>query len=398
MQDFYILNRAEYWKYYYLSQYYQFADLPLVVQVCAVFTTICILLFLILVIRTIVNGLSLNYRERKIEECRALLTEPLRAIILEPEQLEAGIIADRLGIPKNYKLREKTVEAQLPVLRELYHENHGQLNRGNWHRTLQVLKVPGYFDQQIRSHRMRRRITALKVIADIDAPLKEAVASRYLFAKDAKLKMAARLHAAQFGTSYPFKVLEEDPKLVFTAEKMVKYHHVLAYRKENGLPMPNLIRWCRRTPVNEELRVFAVNEMRLFKDRDACPQLLEMLRDSQDERFSCALIRALGEMEYIPAETEFRRRYSSASFLERQALAEALGTINSGSPEVVSFLTYDFKRATDSVSRMKLLRVLRSYGSAGREAYEKLKSEATRSTAALFEHIECDLIDSRRYA
>ena len=106
MQDFYILNRAEYWKYYYLSQYYQFADLPLVVQVCAVFTTICILLFLILVIRTIVNGLSLNYRERKIEECRALLTEPIRAIILEPEQLEAGIIADRLGIPKNYKLRE----------------------------------------------------------------------------------------------------------------------------------------------------------------------------------------------------------------------------------------------------------------------------------------------------
>ena len=166
------------------------------------------------------------------------------------------------------------------------------MNKINWQRLLQVLKMPAYFDNQVRSRSMRKRIIAFKNVADMDANLKEAVASRYLFAKDRKLQNMARLHAARFGTSYPFKVLLEDPNLVFTEELVIKFYNVLLYRMENGMSMPNFIHWCNRTPVNEELRIFAINEIRLFRRKEDCAEMLSMLQNSREERFSCALIQA----------------------------------------------------------------------------------------------------------
>ena len=179
---------------------------------------------------------------------------------------------------------------------------------------------------------------------------------------------------------------------------MVKYHNILVYRNANNLSMPNLIRWCNRTPVNEELRIFAVNEIRLFKRYDDCPELLEMLRNCRDEGFACALIKALGELEYIPAEGEFRHRYANASFAERQALADALGAINSGNPEVVNYLVYDYRESTDYISKMKALKVLYNYGRRGKDAFNMLKAEAGDEEKPLFTHIENKLLDSRKYA
>jgi len=224
------------------------------------------------------------------------------------------------------------------------------------------------------------------------------VASRYLFTKNRKLQNNARLHAARFGTSYPFKVLLDDPNLVFTDELTVKFHNVLLYRQANGMSMPNFIHWCNRMPVNEELRIFAINEIRLFRRKEDCAEMLSMLQNSRDEQFSCALIKALGELEYVQAEEEFCRRYLSASYTERQELAKALANINSGNPAVLKFLEDDFLQTTDAVTRMLLLRTIRMYGDMGRKTYERLKAETPKEFSIFFEHIECDLIDSTRYA
>ena len=53
---------------------------------------------------------------------------------------------------------------------------------------------------------------------------------------------------------------------------------------------------------------------------------------------------------------------------------------------------------TDYQSRMQLLRVIHQYGKKGLAAFKKLKAETPREYAIYFEHIECNLIDSRRYA
>lgn len=396
--EYYTLSRYAYWKYYVLILYYKLAEYPKPVRAWLIFGAICMLLLIMIVIGNALRTFS-HYRfERLVYHNRERYFERMKTVVSQARTLEPGEITAILELPKNFKMKERQNRSFIPTLLEVRKEMSGSMSRPNWIRLTQALKMPAYFESQILSRKVRKKVQAFKDVADLDATLKEAVASRYLFTKNRKLQMHARLHAARFGTSYPFKVLEEDPNLVFTDEMVVKYHNVLVYRQKNGLTMPNFIRWCNRVPINDELRIFAVNEIRLFKRKEDCAELLAMLETSREEAFSCALIRALGEMEYVPAEKEFCRRYLSASFTERQVLAEALGAIGSDNPEVVSFMVDDFLQTTDYVTRMVLLRVVYRYGDIGRQAYEKIKAEATPEIQPYFAHIECDLIDSRRYA
>lgn len=396
--DYYVLSRYAYWKYYVLILYYRLAEYPPVIRVWAVFASICMILIIAIVIGNLVRSFSAVADAKAVEQNYKRYWDKMKEIALEARSLEPLEISAALELPKNFKMHERTHRRYVPMLIDMYRQYGEQMNKTNWQRMLQVLKMPIYFEEQVRSRSTRKRIVAFKNVADMDANLKEAVASRYLFTKDRKLQNNARLHAARFGTSYPFKVLLEDPNLVFTDEMVVKFHNVLVYRQQNGMSMPNFIHWCNRTPINEELRIFAINEIRLFHRREDCAEMLSMLINSRDERFSCALIKALGAMEYVPAEKEFCRRYLSASYVERQELAEALGTINSGNPKVLQFLEDDFMQTTDYVTRMMLLRVIHNYGTIGLQAYERLKEDAPQEFAIYFEHIECNLIDSRRYA
>jgi hypothetical protein len=396
--EYYVLSRYAYWKYYFLILYYRLHEFPPAVRVWAIFTSICLVLLVSIVVGNFIRVLISTADNRAIERYREKFEPHMLEVALTARNLELSEISALMNLPKNFKMRVKQNRRLVPILLGLYRQYADEMNKINWQRLLQVLKMPAYFDNQVRSRSMRKRIIAFKNVADMDANLKEAVASRYLFAKDRKLQNMARLHAARFGTSYPFKVLLEDPNLVFTEELVIKFHNVLLYRMENGMSMPNFIHWCNRTPVNEELRIFAINEIRLFRRKEDCAEMLSMLQNSREERFSCALIQALGELEYVPAEKEFCRRYLSASFTERQELARALGIINSGNPEVLRFLVDDFLQTTDYVTRMLLLRTIYNYGKSGRKTYERLKKDAPAEFAIYFEHIECDLIDSRRYA
>lgn len=396
--EFYTLNRFLYLKYYVMVLYYQLMEYPLLARIAAIMITLCVLFILILIVRNVIVTQKANSRQRKIARCRARYYEPMKAIALNPEMLDTADIAQRLDLPVRHNALAAMSQYMVPLFLELYREIGESLNMTNWRRLQQAFRLPAYFDRQIRSRTMRNRIMAFKNIADINADLKEAVASRYLYAKDAKLKMNARFHVGRFGTTYPFKVLEEDTNLVFTEEMMVKYHNLLVYRAKNNLPMPNFVQWCNRTPVNEDLREFAVNEIRLFHQREDCPDLLNMLKSTHDERFACALIRALGALEYYVAEEEFRRRFPAASLRERNVICEALGTMHSGLPEVVPFLENAYLLVTDVVSGMTILRVLYNYGPEGREAFNRLKQRSAQDYLFLFEHIESPLIKSERYA
>ena len=396
--EYYTLSRYAYWKYYILVLYYRLAEYPPVVRAWFLFGSICLLLLVLIVLGNLMRNIGRYRFLRLIQHNRTRYYERMKTVVSQARTLEPSEGSAILELPKNFKMKERQNRSFVPVLMELKREMGEVMSRQNWLRLLQVLKMPVYFEDQVLSRSIRKRVQGFKDVADLDANLKEAVASRYLFTKNRKLQMHARLHAARFGTSYPFKVLEEDPNLVFTDELVVKYHNVLVYRSQNGLAMPNFIRWCNRVPVNEELRIFAVNEIRLFRRKEDCAELLTMLVNSRDEAFSCAIIRALGEMEYVPAEKEFCRRYLSASFTERQVLAEAMGAIGSGNPEILKFLTDDFLQTTDYVTRMILLRIIHGYGENGRRTFEKLKAETSEEFQPYFDHIECDLIDSRRYA
>ncbi|MBR6886622.1 MAG: hypothetical protein IKN13_04350 [Bacteroidales bacterium] len=234
MEEYYILSRFSYWKYYFLILYYRLSELAPVVRVWVVFMAICLFTGIGFVLAIQIKA-TVHIRDSRLTaEAMDKWYDKFITIATEVRTLSPLEIADILQLPKGYKMKSRVCRYLVPVLQEVRHDVESredlEINKANWLRMLQALKMPLYFEEQVRSKNLKNRVAAFKYVADLDCPLKEAVASRYLFTNDAKLKICARIHAARFGSSYPFKPLDEDPKLVFTEELMVKYHNVLVYR------------------------------------------------------------------------------------------------------------------------------------------------------------------------
>lgn len=392
------LSGFEYLKYYLLQLYYIWYEYPPVVRSWSIFVSLSLIFIIVIFIRLyFMAQKEANQKYHNIKYNRQYY-DKIQAVALSNERKEVDQIAEEIGLPSNYKMHRNKTKYFVPILMDIYAKNKDAINKKNWKNITLALKMPAFFEAQFRSRSLFTRISTLKNVSDTNTDLKEAAASRYLFAKDEKLRMSSRLHAARYGTSYPFKVLEEDPHLYVSEEMMVKLHNVLTYRIENDLSIPNLIHWCTLYPINESLRLFAVNEIRLLKQYKNCKELLELLVDSTDEKFSIEAIKTLGELKYIQAEPEFLRRYTYASNAERKALGDALGNIKSGNPEVIECLLKDYDDVTEAVAKVHVLKVLHDYGPAGLKAYNELKSKCSEDDKRFFDHIECELLDSSRYA
>ena len=395
----YYLDYFSYWKYYVLLLYYWTAGYPPIVRICAGLTVVFFLLTVILLLHNYNRVIRMHRAQKRADRFRNKYADRVREIVTSPEMMSVGEIVEELDLPKNMRVVRKRWAVMLTVFRDMFAELSDQgMNLENWRNTLQAFKMPVYFETELRSNNMKRRLDALKEVSEISCDLKEAAASRYLYAKDAALRMASRLHLARYSMTEPFKVYEEDCAQPFTDEMCVKLHEVLTYRKGYGMSMPNFIRWCTMPEASQGFRMFAINEIRYFRLYEDCGELLDYLHTCRDDDVSCAIINTLGELGYTAAEQELIHRSVFATVKQRIALAEALGAINSGNDEVVGFLMEEYIKATDTLTKIRLLRVIYMYGQKGRSAFMRLKARATGYDETLFPHIECEFIDSRKYA
>ena len=188
--EYYTLSRLSYWKYYILILYYRMVELPPVVRVCAVITTFCVLMVIIMMVRSVVQAEVESFDAHHVERNRQRWHDIIRDIALTQRTMDTTEIQEILNLPKNFKMKEKPSRLMVPVFQELYQECSKEMNRNNWQRTLMAFKMTVYFEEQVRSRNMRKRVVAFKNVADIDAPLKEAVASRYSSPSSRNLKSA----------------------------------------------------------------------------------------------------------------------------------------------------------------------------------------------------------------
>ena len=396
----YSLDFITFWKYHLLVLYYWLGEYPPVVRFCAIFILICFLLMALTLLWDLISAERDAALKRRTDKYRKRFYDGIRAIAVSERPYSVEDVNAALGLSPRIRMRPKKWKCYIPMFRELFIDVKAsmKLNINNWRNVLIAFKMPNYFEAQVRSPKIKERLDALKDVSDISCDLKEATASRYLYAKDEALRITSRLHTARYGMSYPFQVFGEDAKSQFTDEMCTKLHWVIRTRYELGLSIPNFIRWAGMASASTSFRIFSVNEIRLFRQIGDCPELLNILRTCKDEKLSCAIIKTLGELQYKPAEDDFFHRYMYANVDERLELARALGAINSGRHEVVDFLVDDFCKSTNAVTKVGLLSVLYAYGEQGREAYNKLKAVVPEYDLMYFDHVESDLIDNSRYA
>ena len=170
--EYYVLSRYAYWKYYILILYYRLAEYPPAIRVWAVFTAINLFLLLTIVIGYFVRVFTSAADARAVAHNREKYWDKMKEVALSSRVWEPLEISALLELPKNFKMHERQHRRYVPVIIDMYRTYAPQMNKTNWQRLLQVMKMPIYFEEQVRSRSTRKRIVAFKNVADMDANLK----------------------------------------------------------------------------------------------------------------------------------------------------------------------------------------------------------------------------------
>ena len=155
--EYYTLSRYAYLRYYILILYYRLGEYPPVVRVWAIFGTVCLLLVVALLLGNLIRAAHYSNDRHIIQRNREKYMPGMREVALTERPLEIGEITAILELPKNFKMKERQNRLFVPVLLELRHELGDRVNKVNWQRMLQALKMPVYFETQVRSRNTRKR-------------------------------------------------------------------------------------------------------------------------------------------------------------------------------------------------------------------------------------------------
>lgn len=371
-------------------------DYPLMIRVIVmfmIFTVIWILLLYLLCLHEAFRKVS---RESSLARFRKKYFPAMMRLATDPRNMDLSETREELGTLMNFKLRSSFARNMTQLFIELKAEikekgMQDKFNANNYDMMLQAFRLPSFFSDEIQKGNTYHKIMAIKTVTETNAHLKEAVASRYLYTKDRILKIYSRIHEVRFGRSSPFKELLDDPYKVFTPELMVKYHDSLTYREENGLSMPNFIQWCSLPAADKGFKIFAVNEIRLFRKTELCDDLFNILKTVSDEDVEIAIIETLGELGYVKCKEFIIGRLNSASDKLDSAIFKVLSGFHDNDPAVVALLSSYAVDTKDSGSCLKILRNLYNYCDAGKEEFARLENSGHISQV-LFEHVKSPYI------
>jgi len=169
--EYYVLNRYSYLKYYVLVLYYRLAEYPPIIRVWAVFMTIALIFIFAILVGNLIRAAISSAEAMKIQQNRKRYYDKMKKVALTERALDSSEIASILNLPSKFKMKEKQNRRFVPVLQELYLEIHREMNPVNWQRLLISLKMPVFFEEQVRSRSMRKRVVAFKSVIDLDADL-----------------------------------------------------------------------------------------------------------------------------------------------------------------------------------------------------------------------------------
>lgn len=114
--EYYTLDGIEYWKYYIMLLYYRFAEMPPVVRVVAIFTTLCIIAIVLLIIGNLHKSLKEERRVRRIQSYDRRFKEKIIELATTQELMDVNTISEELGLPKNFRMKTKTTGSMIPIL------------------------------------------------------------------------------------------------------------------------------------------------------------------------------------------------------------------------------------------------------------------------------------------
>lgn len=383
-----VLYGLDYVMYYLYLLYYTFTGYPLIIRICVIVVTVCVIFYFILSLY-LAYGVYSRKKERSNQaQIHQQYYEPMKAIALDRQLRTKEEIAKEFHHKKR-RLKSSEYHNIIELLIEIKAELVDNMNKENFHNIATAFELPAFYDRVLQFGHTGEKIWMLKSIQSLNEYVSEAVLVRLLYHRKSRLRKAARVCYMGVSQNAPFRFFDEDKELTLSEWDMVELHNVFIFRKEAGFVLPNFMRWINQS-ADEGMKIFFINEIVHFNQIESCPSLMRLL-NNPNIRVREEVIRALGNLKYTEAERQLVTSYNIQVETVKQAIVRTIVKMDTGNS--LDFLCAAYDNAEDLTTKRVIIEGLYKYGKNGREIFNLFAANAKDFTAQLFAHVKDPLIN-----
>ena len=384
-----VLYGLDYIEYYFYWIYYKFIGYPLIIRICSIAVMFCILAYLFLLIHIIYGIFRRRKEKRKYNKAFDKYYEEMKAISLDTNPLSEEEIAERLKYDTKKRPKPNELRIITQLLTELKSAHEDEINELNYQTIQTVFQITRFFERELQFGRKRAKIQALKLIQSINGYASEAVLVRFLYHREMELRNSARYTYMWLSQGNPFRFFDEDIGMKLRQWDMMELHAILEHRKSVGYNTPSFIKWVN-TSAEENVKIFFINEIRLYNETDSAPILAKQL-NARSAEIRGEAIKTLGKLKYKEIEPKLIEMYHMQPEEVRQKIILAIADLKTD--KALGFLYNAYGDADNWATKRIVLKALYEYSAMGRKTFEQLERKADSHTAILFAHTRHPLIN-----
>ena len=313
----------------------------------------------------------------------------MKTISLDSNTLSEEEIADRLeyDTKKRPKPNELRIITQLLTEIKSVHEN--EINELNYQTIQTVFQITRFLERELQFGSKRSKIQALKLIQSINGYASEAVLVRFLYHRELELRNSARYTYMWLSQGDPFRFFDEDIGMKLRQWDMMELHAILEHRKKVGYNTPTFIKWVN-TSAEENVKIFFINEIRLYHETESAPILAKQL-NARSVEIRGEAIKTLGKLKYKEVEPKLIEMYNVQPEEVKRQIISAIADLKTD--KALGFLYNAYDEADNWGTKRVILKALYEYSAMGRKTFDQLERKADSHTAILFAHTKHPLIN-----
>ncbi len=333
-----VLYGIDYIEYYFYWIYYKFIGYPLIIRICSIAVMFCIIAYLFLLFHIIYGIFKRRKEKRKYNKAFDKYYEEMKSISLDSNTLSEEEIADRLEYDTKKRPKPNELRIITQLLTEIKSVHEDEINELNYQTIQTVFQITRFLERELQFGSKRSKIQALKLIQSING---------------------------------------------------MELHAILEHRKKVGYNTPTFIKWVN-TSAEENVKIFFINEIRLYNETESAPILAKQL-NARSVEIRGEAIKTLGKLKYKEVEPKLIEMYNVQPEEVKRQIISAIADLKTD--KALGFLYNAYDEADNWGTKRVILKALYEYSAMGRKTFDQLERKADSHTAILFAHTKHPLIN-----
>lgn len=259
-----------------------------------------------------------------------------------------------------------------------------KINLNNYKEILRALDLPSFWEQRLKSKKLKNEGTALRILDDMSKEASSNAISARAASHNDNLRKHAKSIYMKFDSNDAFKFLDDDFDKDFNSLDEIRIHDALKNRSKIRA-LPQLIRWVS-TAKNEYYKRFLIQEIGFFKQIEAAGQLIAIFQESHSSMIKSQICKTLGELNYSKAIPLLIEEFNYNTLEVQNSIINAMGMF--GGLDALNFLEEVYHETHNKETLIKVLHNIYNIDKT-KMVFNKLQNKSsTDFEKSIFAHIE----------